>query len=435
MTSYTQWHREYHQAPNLILYTLNDYFNGSWTVNTDDYRSFGLGGERIFKVPYTLSIDYFGLTMRKGFPQGQGMRLDELSILLKYRFFYSSGIQRFILEPASGLFAAGNLRSQSLQNVVHRVMSVPEVEMKYATRFLPTVIFGGAIDYGFSDTVFHSTEFSLTARVHYTIRPGYDSRMETGVFTALKGAAGDLFRLDFFNRYCRAYTSDPVLKSVSDVEEGWRWRYIVMVGNFYISNEFGIRSGFSAGAIGLTFTKPLLNHVFTKDDFTFDCGILPGKSGWIAGIKAHPWSDGRFNLKADFVFLAPEDIEYPAFRLNQQYLTFGGEFMLFLLNPHFTISPFFSAGGGIFRGMRYSGVVDTIIEEYSSPAVSTEIGIYIGGLVPHRILPANVVYGISFSDRFTLPFHKVSRKTDAGTIHFIVPFNCIPVKISATIDY
>lgn len=373
--------------------------------------------------------------MRKGFPQGQGMRLDELSILLKYRFFYSSGIQRFVLEPASGLFAAGNLRSQSLQNIVHRTLSVPEVQMKYATRFFPTVILGGAIDYGFSDTVFHSTEFSLTARAHYIIKPGYDSRMETGVFTSLKSAAGDLFRLDFFNRYCQAYSTDPVLKFVSDVEDGWRWRYVVMAGNFYICNEFGIRSGFSTGAIGFTFTKPFQNHPFTKEDFTFECGILPGMSGWIADIKSHPWSDSRFNLKADFVFLAPEDIEYPEFRLNQQHLTFGGEFMLFPLNPHFTISPFIGAGGGIFKGMRYSDVVDTITEEHSSPAISSEIGIYIGGLVPHRLLPANVIYGISISDRFTAPFHKVSRKTDAGTIKFIVPFNCIPVKISATIDF
>jgi hypothetical protein len=110
------------------------------------------------------------------------MRLDELSILLKYRFFYCSGIQRFVLEPASGVFAAGNLRSQSLQNVTHRTMSLPEVEMKYATHFIPTVILSGAIDYGFSDTVFHTTEFLISARSRYTIRPGYDSRMETGVF-------------------------------------------------------------------------------------------------------------------------------------------------------------------------------------------------------------------------------------------------------------
>lgn len=373
--------------------------------------------------------------MRKGFPLGQGMRLDELSILLKYRFFYSSGIQRLVLEPMSGLFAAGNLHSQSLQNVTHRIMSRPEVEMQYATHFLPTVILGGAIDYGFSDTVFHSTEFSITARAHCTTRPGYDTRMETGVFTALKGAAGDLFRLDYFNRYCQTYATDPVLKFVSDVEDGWRWRYIVMAGNFYICNEFGIRSGFSTGAIGLTFTKPHRDHTFKKEDFTFECGILPGKSGWIAGIKAHPWSDGRFNLKTDFVFLAPEDIEYPACRLNQQQLTFGGEFMLFPHNPHFTISPFISAGGGIFSGMRHSEVVDTLMEEHSTPVVSSEFGVYIGGLVPDRFLPANVIYGISLSDRFTLPFHKVSRKTDTGTIHFIGPFNCIPVKVSVTIDY
>jgi hypothetical protein len=40
-----------------------------------------------------------------------------------------------------------------------------------------------------------------------------------GCFTALKGAAGDLFRFDFFNRYCRTYATDPVLKAVSEVED------------------------------------------------------------------------------------------------------------------------------------------------------------------------------------------------------------------------
>jgi hypothetical protein len=307
--------------------------------------------------------------------------------------------------------------------------------MGYATTFLPTVILAGAAEYGYTDTVFHGTEFTLTARARYAIRPRYDSRMEVGVFTALRGVAGDIFRLDFFNRYCRLYSTDPVLAYVSDAESGWMWRYVVSVGGIFITNEFGLNGKFSTGSIGLSLTAPQNDHQFEKEDFIFESGMLPGKSGWIAGIKAHPWEDGRFNLKADYVFLAPEDVEYPEFRINQQQITFGGEFMLFPQRRRLTVSPFIAAGGGIFRGMRYSGLVDTVVELHASPVFAGEAGVMVSGLVPLRFLPVNVLYGISVSDRFTIPVHKFIAESPAGVIRYVEAYNCFPLKISAAVDY
>lgn len=434
-TTSAQWHRDYRNLGNLTLYTLNDNLNASWTVNTDDYRSFGLGGSFAFKKPFELALDYYGLTKRMGFPLGEGMRLDELSAVVNYRLSYLSGFQRFTVHPGLGLFFAGDLKSQTLQNVTHRIMSLPEVNMKYATEFLPTALLSGSVLYGFTDTVFHGTEFSLNSRARYVIRPMYDSRMELGVFTSLAGEAGDLFRLDFFNRYSKVYSSDPVLRYVSDAECGWMWRYVVTVGGFYITNEFGINKGFSTGSIGLSLTPPKKEHPFEKEDFIFECGILPGKGGWIAGIKAHPWKDSRINFKADYVFLLPKDVEYPAFRLNQQQLTFGGEFSLFRMQNKFTASPFASASGGIFRGMRYSGVIDTVVEEHISPVIVGEAGVWVGGMIPFRFLPANVIYGLSISDRFTLPVHQYKTPSDSGTIAFVVPYNCFPLKALIAIDF
>jgi hypothetical protein len=430
-----QWRRDYRSSGNLTVYTLNDNLNASWTVNTDDYRSFGLGGSRSFKKPFELALDYYGLTKRKGFPLGEGMRLDELSAILNYRLSYLSGYQRFSLNPGIGILFAGDLKSQTLQNVTHRAMSLPEVKMGYATKFLPTAVLCGSALYGFTDTVFHGTEFSLTARARYSIRPQYDSRMELGVFTSLVGEAGDLFQLDFFNRYCKLFSRDPVLRYVSDAESGWIWRYEVKVGGFYIANEFGINNGFSTGSIGLSITPPKKEHPFDRADFIFECGILPGKSGWIAGLKAHPWIDGKFNLKVDYVFMVPEDIEYPEFRINQQQLTFGGEWSLFPVRKKLTVSPFAGLSAGIFRGMRYSGVVDTVVEVHASPVIVGEVGVCVGGLLPIRFLPVNVLYGISLSDRFTMPARKYTARCENGTIEFVVPYNCLPVKVSVAIDF
>jgi hypothetical protein len=145
---------------------------------------------------------------------------------------------------------------------------------------------------------------------------------------------------------------------------------------------------------------------------------------------------GRFNLKADFVFLVPKDIEYPVFRLNQQYLTFVGEFILFPLNPHFTISPFIAAGGGVFRGyalFRSSGYYNRRTFFHSDIPRDWRLH-WVIGATPDSSGKCDLWNIAIRSIHASIPQCLKKIRCRYNPFYF-APFNSIPVKISVTIDY
>jgi hypothetical protein len=419
----------------LTIFTQNDLFNASWAVNTDDYRSFGFGGNYALRYHWNVTAEYYGLTCREGAKQGKGNRADELSINASRRFRYLAPYQRLDLIPEAGILLAGDIGSQYIQNSWHRFNKLPEVDMTYDSKFLATLTLGGKFGYAFVDHVFGNAEFSLQTGGCAVARPGYDAKLEIGESTHLKSTWGDLFFLEFIYRYVDPFVNDRVVRRIAEIESGWTWRYVVQAGGLYVSNEFGLTSDNATGSLGVSFQLDTGSHSFSQEDYEFEGAIIPGKSGWMARIRAHPWQDGRFNLKADYLFLVPADIQYPTFRINHQQLTFGAEFALFPLQQKFRITPFVGAGIGILRSMRYSNVIDTVMQHRESPVVTGEIGVRVSGTIPLRFLPKNVVYGVSFSDLYTLPVKEYCEQAPVGSINYVRRYNCFPLGLIVAVDF
>ena len=434
-SSFCQWEKPSPQETSVRVFTENDVLNASWTVNTDDYRSFGFGVEYLVRSLWRYTVEYYGITTRDDQTVGAGLRIDECQIAAERAFEFHGLYQKIELVPRLGIFFAGNLGSQVIQNGWHRLNEFPEVDMKYEKRFLPTLLIEGKFGYNFVDRVFDSAEFSLRTGGSVLVRPGYDGRLEIGESTYLKGAAGDMFHLEFFYRYVDPLCDMDLVHSLASVETGWTLRYMVLCGGMYLANEFNMLTGFSTGSAGFHYRlKPRL-HSFNKEDFVFECGMMPGSWGWQARISANPWNDGRFKLFALYAFFVPADIEYPVIRINQQQLIFGGEASLFPIRERITFTPFAAIGAGAQRSMRYSNIIDFALQHRESPVIAAEAGLRLSGKIPLRFLSPNIIYGISVSDRFVYPLYERTEKTDAGVVRYVVPINCFPVSLTMAVDF
>jgi hypothetical protein len=163
---------------------------------------------------------------------------------------------------------------------------------------------------------------------------------------------------------------------------------------------------------------------------------MPGSDGFRARLRAHPWTDGRFNLCADYTFVVPGDIEYPTVRMNHQQLAFGAEFALFAPRTRLTVSPFAAAGAGIHRALRYSNVIpDFELQQRVSPIVTAEAGVRMCGRLAFPPFKRNALYGITVSDRLSVPAYRVHEHTPAGTVTFIEIFNSVPVGLVVAVDF
>jgi len=430
-----QWKKPANQETSLRVFTENDVLNASWTVNTDDYRSFGFGAEYCVNSLWRYTLDYYGITTRDDQTVGAGVRIDEFQVAAERAFEFHGLFQKIELLPRLGLFIGGNLGSQSIQNAWHRIKDLPEVDMKYEKKVLPSLLVEGRFGYNFVDRVFDFAEFSLRTGGSVLVRPGYDCRLEIGESTCLKGAAGDMFHLEFFYRYVDPLCDLDLVHSLAGVETGWTLRYTVLCGGMYLANEFNMLTGFSTGSAGFHYRRKPRLHVFNKEDFVFECGMMPGSWGWQARISANPWNNGRFKLFAVYAFFVPADIEYPVIRINQQQLIFGGEAALFPVRERITFTPFIAIGAGAQRAMRYSNVMEFELQHRESPIIAAEAGLRLSGKIPLRFVSPNVIYGISVSDRFVYPVYKRTEKITAGTVNYVVPINSFPVCLTMAVDF
>jgi hypothetical protein len=431
-----QWRDAADPESYIKVFTLNDLFNASWTVNTDDYRSFGFGAEMLNRSRWRFFLDYSSITNRENAPQGSGTRIDECGLRAERIFSYYGDFQRLDIVPAAGVLVFGNLQSQAIQNAWHRLSSLPEVRMSYDGRTQPTGIFGGSVAYAFNDKIFTSAEFSMVTRSLALVRPWYDARLEIGESAHLKGSAGDLFSLEFLYRYVEPFSMSPTVRRLSEVETGWTWRYAVQCGGLYAFDEFNLSTGSATGSIGFALQLDTSAAEFTKEDFVFEGGMVTLMKGLCARIKAHPWTDGRFNCMADYTFLFPGDVDYPTIRVNHQQLVLGGEASLFPVKSGFTINPFIGAGIGIHRVLRYSDVLpDFALEQYVSPIVMGMAGLRLSRRISWKVLPDNVVYGISVADRISVPLHRIRKESHGKMVTYIAPLNTIPVSMMTAVDF
>jgi len=113
---YSQWKKPSDKETSLRVFTGNDVLNASWTVNTDDYRSFGFGVEYLMHSLWRYSFEYYGITTREEQVVGAGLRIDECQIAAERAFEFHGLFQRIEFIPRLGIMAAGNLESQPIQN-------------------------------------------------------------------------------------------------------------------------------------------------------------------------------------------------------------------------------------------------------------------------------------------------------------------------------
>jgi hypothetical protein len=222
------------------FYTANDLFNGSWSVNTDDYLTFGIGSLAQYRSVWRFYADYNGITDRRGGPDSSGTRIDELRVSAGRIFQYRSRYQVLDVMPELGITLAGDLGCQSVQNAWHRNNHIPEVVLAYDTDKQITWINGCRVGLAFGDTVFGNTLFLLRTGGRVELRPWYDGRIEVGESASLRGASDDLLFLEFCYRYVGALTAAPTVNRIAWMETGWTWRYTVQCGGIYINNEFNL---------------------------------------------------------------------------------------------------------------------------------------------------------------------------------------------------
>jgi hypothetical protein len=262
------------QEAAFSFYTSNDFFNGSWSVNTDDYLSFGFGALAQYRSGWQFWSDYNGITDRCGGPDSSGTRIDELRVSVGKTLQYRARYQILDVTPEAGLTLSGNLGSQSIQNSWHRTNRLPEVVLGYDYDKQVTWITGCRFGLGFGDTVFGNTLFLLRTGGRIEWRPWYDGRVEVGESASLRGGSDDLLLLDFSYRYVGALNTAPTVNRIAQMETGWTWRYTVQCGGIYINNEFNLLTGLANGSLGLTFQRGAAGHPFEQEDFFFEIGDL-----------------------------------------------------------------------------------------------------------------------------------------------------------------
>ena len=124
------------EEPATVDVTLsNDCFGEGLALSRDDNRSYGVGISTRLETGWQFSIDYYGYTNRD-----LNNRAEELSVEAGYNWDFVMNAGIFSLSPVVGCRFIGNLGGQDLQNFIHRVFGLKEVNFIYDDEFTDQAI-------------------------------------------------------------------------------------------------------------------------------------------------------------------------------------------------------------------------------------------------------------------------------------------------------
>ncbi len=113
-------------SPVLTILTGNDLFNGEWTLDKDDYRSYYVGAGVSWGEGWDARFQFSGFTDRD-----EGTRRDELELLCTKNFLWDWRAQELSIAPGAGFSIDGNLGGQGAQNIIHTIFALTLADMAY----------------------------------------------------------------------------------------------------------------------------------------------------------------------------------------------------------------------------------------------------------------------------------------------------------------
>lgn len=116
----------------LQLVIANDLLGAEFTVNQDDFRSYGFGAS--LGLGYGLALDtrmYFFTKRDYDFPE-DSLRSDALSLEVSWLHRFDSPFGSIGLEPSLGFSLDGDLGGKALQDAVHLLFNFPLSQATYA---------------------------------------------------------------------------------------------------------------------------------------------------------------------------------------------------------------------------------------------------------------------------------------------------------------
>ena len=108
----------------------NDMFTFGFGSNPDDLRSYGAALKMTFPSGGSLELSTIGLTNR--YEEANKGRIDEIRLVGRYPLHIAEGKHtRLILTPYAGVVLSGPLGYQGVQNIIHQVLDIEQVDIPY----------------------------------------------------------------------------------------------------------------------------------------------------------------------------------------------------------------------------------------------------------------------------------------------------------------
>lgn len=176
-----------HRESSISVLMYNDSLTLGLSENQDDLRSYGTRFLFSHSSGWYGRLDMSGLTHRTR-NEETGSRYDEVVVLggKIFHFPVSETVPRmtFQLSPHIGLLLAGDMQFETMQNLVHFVLDIDEVELPYETEGVairPYVGLSHSFDYLEPAPWFSVSDLVFTAKLEGTYVPAYAGRLYAGI--------------------------------------------------------------------------------------------------------------------------------------------------------------------------------------------------------------------------------------------------------------
>ena len=384
----------------------NDCFGEGLALSRDDNRSYGVGISTRFETGWQFSIDYYGYTNRD-----LNNRVEELSVDAGYNWDFVTNAGIFSFSPVVGCRFIGNLGGQDLQNFIHRVFGLKEVNFIYDDEITdqavsPDLLAG--FDLTWQKELITSGELKFIPKAYSAVEYSLPSGLllDGALAFDLRGGADDIFSLFTGYQFISSDFAGITIDNALLYEKGLYAGFGISVGLLSYETLVFPFNDYANGYISLIFNTAKRNPEsrYRKPDF-----ILGYMLDFITFEKQMRMcfpksiSDSFFILPyADFTYGdAVGDFYNPERQIRIMQLSAGAEFSYL---PGFFKSPIelFAAAGAGFRLEKYWDLGD-YIEYNPGLLIQPEAGIR---TLPIAVFPEsglfdeNCRYGLSLSYGF-----------------------------------
>ncbi|WP_422362044.1 hypothetical protein [Reichenbachiella sp.] len=416
----------------LSIGSLNDSYNGAFTANRDDYRSFGFDLTLNYQNKLFGYSSYNGYTNRSRKDTTNEGRLDELLFMGEYEIWKYKTIS---ILPVIGLVFSGDMGGADIQNSIHEDVDEPIVNLPYDYEGIKTsLLFGIQLNHRIildkvNPQVFIKNEMSFVHALDY----GDDFNL--GSYLILGKEPGTHFSFSIFYQY-KDFWASPTLEAISSQESGLRLGFKQDVSIFTLGYEAYPFSGFGYGRIGVNLLKTKDDQEYKKADVIVDFKALLDRGGYYSNykwemleVKGHKVNASIGHMYGTYTSNVIE--AHPQARGQYFQLNFGVESYVFELKPKWQVSPYLGAGMGFKIESTFSGQNPDINTQNNTSALAyADAGVRLGG--PVRMISKSTLLGIVVGDIVSLPFSSQQQELPGQTLsvleiknNFYVGFNFV----------